>query len=467
MAHKACHDVGIWVNQNIQQPVEQCIDHDCIWWCLCCNKWLCFIVWVIVQIVTWVVQTLCEIVADIVELIAGIVKGIYDIFAGIFTWDGSRALGGLAEIGIGFVVLIGDLIPIVTGGTLVGGIRDERDRWRLRNFAQGLLEDRYRDSDPAGLAQMLDALGINSGGFGLRLNVRALRTFVRSDFSSQPDGTPDLILWLRNNSLPVSLKTLAGIDPPYWFGSRSFPELIGDAGDISDVDLDHYVEQNGRGDDVKQFTIFCMSNRDMQQRLDTATQHATELGLILQFTVEDVPLHEASQVIINRDRFPEVLKTDPFLRHDRTDLTQATAELCAPIVIGSFGFTDSSGSGILSGFGVSAHFADSTCLETMAKGTNSFVSEGITGAAFRNARPDQVFKYTAIHELGHSFGLCHVDGLLRIMYTYADSEDKSLSSSSSWWQYWTTGTEAGFTLDEGKKVWEYIVHNFPADCLKV
>src|SRR5436305_1562091 len=114
MAHKVCHDIGSWVSQNIQQPLEQCINQDCIWWCLCCNKWFCFIVWVIVAVVTWVVQTVCEIVADVVNLIVYIVKGIWDILAGIFTWDGTRVLAGLGEIVGGVVDFVGELIPIAT-----------------------------------------------------------------------------------------------------------------------------------------------------------------------------------------------------------------------------------------------------------------------------------------------------------------------------------------------------------------
>jgi hypothetical protein len=52
------------------------------------------------------------------------------------------------------------------------------------------------------------------------------------------------------------------------------------------------------------------------------------------------------------------------------------------------------------------------------------------------------------------------------MFSNAESEKKSLSSKSSWWQYWTSGVEAGFTFDEAMEVWEYIVRNFSAECLK-
>jgi hypothetical protein len=131
------------------------------------------------------------------------------------------------------------------------------------------------------------------------------------------------------------------------------------------------------------------------------------------------------------------------------------------MVIASFGFTNPA-----SANGFSAHLANATCLETQSDGTMTFSADGITGAAFRDRKPDIAFKYSAIHEIGHTFGLCHVNGLLRIMYTAAAEENKSVWSWSSALQYWNSGWEAGFTLDEGKKAWDYIVANFSADCLK-
>jgi hypothetical protein len=44
--------------------------------------------------------------------------------------------------------------------------------------------------------------------------------------------------------------------------------------------------------------------------------------------------------------------------------------------------------------------------------------------------PDLVWRYVQIHEMGHYFGLCHVDGLNRIMYTANAIENKSA------WDWW-------------------------------
>src|SRR5260370_20364616 len=142
MSQTACHDIGTWVNQNVQQQVEQCVEQDCNWWCLCCNKWFCFLVWIVVTIVTWVVETVCEVVADVIDLIVAVVRGIYDILAGIFTWDGTRILGGLIEIAGGVVGLVSDVISIATLGSLVGAFQNGADDWQLRDYVRGLIENK-------------------------------------------------------------------------------------------------------------------------------------------------------------------------------------------------------------------------------------------------------------------------------------------------------------------------------------
>jgi hypothetical protein len=469
MSHTVCHDIGSWVNQNVNQQLEQCVEQDCNWWCLCCNKWFCFLVWIVVVIATWVVQTVCEVVADVIEVVVNIVVGIVDVLVGIFTFDWSRIVGGLVEIFSGpLVLLFNDILPIATLGSLVGAFNTAGKDWLLRDYVRGLIDSKYTDDPPEVLtrSKIKEALGVDSGGFGLRLQGRALRTFIRSDFSSQNDGTPDLIVWLNDKTLKLDLKALAGFNPPEWW-KRPWPQLIGDSGDLSDVDLDNYVAKNGKGDDVKQFTLFSMSNADLQTRLDTATRHATELGLILQWNIEDVRLTEGDQVLMVPGSFASLLTTPPFSRHDSGDFAAAQAELCIPMVLGVFGFTDpTTGLVDLGVNGESAHLANSTCLETQSDGTNLFPPDRITGAACRDRKPDIAFKYSAIHELGHTFGLCHVDGLFRIMFTNAPSQKKSFASWSSVYQYWTSGLEAGFILDEGKKVWDYIIANFSSDCLK-
>jgi hypothetical protein len=402
-------------------------------------------------------------VLDVADLIANILRGAWDILVGVFTGDWSRALAGLLEIIGGSFAFFLQILSIATLGTLVGTFVGSANAWKLRNYARGLLQEKYGTKDPEGFRKMVEALGLDSGGFGLRLKVKALRTFVRSDFHSQPDGPPDLYVWVHDNHL--NLKVLAGFNPPQAWWERPWPELVGDSGDIEDSDIDTYTIKKGVGDQVKHFSLFCMSKDDMQTRLDCAEQHAPEIGLILQTSIEDKCLEHFDEITISRPAVPSILEEKPFLRHNRADDTAvATSELCQPGAIGVFGFTEETA------MGQSAHLADCTCLEAQPSSTTTttaFPGQGITGTTFRNAKPDLIFKYTAIHELGHTFGLCHVDNLLRIMYTRAESEKKSWATWGTLWQLYTSGTEASFILDEGKKVWDYIVANFAPECLEV
>ncbi|HXH86157.1 MAG TPA: hypothetical protein VNI35_04985 [Nitrospira sp.] len=389
--------------------------------------------------------------ADVVDLIVNVVTGLIDIVVGIFTLDWSRIVAGLGEIIGGVVAFVLDLIPILIGGTLVGTFIDAADGWSLRSYVRGLLQDKYGDSDPEGLKRMFDALGLNGGGFGLRIEATATRSQIRSDRSSRPGTPPDLVDW--HNSGAIDLKMLAGFNPPVWW-SRFWPELVGDNGGISESDIDAYLAAGGIGDGIKHFSLFAMSQGDLNSRLDCADAHSRELGLIFRWTKVDGVLTRSDQVLVNRPAFATLLTSPPFNRtNTATNAQRAIDEVTMPLVIGGWGYTDGTG------MGISAHLVDSTCLEADDSGSTSFPGEGITGTHFRYRKPDLAFKYTAIHEIGHTFGLCHVDGLLRIMYTNAAGASKSSWSWSSLAQYLTTGVEAGFILDEGKKVWDYIVAN--------
>lgn len=43
--------VGMW-NQFVYVPWRMCTTSPCTWWCLCCNRWLCWISLILVAILT-------------------------------------------------------------------------------------------------------------------------------------------------------------------------------------------------------------------------------------------------------------------------------------------------------------------------------------------------------------------------------------------------------------------------------
>jgi len=90
-----CEEFHEWVEEEIEKPVEEwreervrkCKRKKCKKWCLCCNKWFCWIETVVVRVVTWVVITVgkwvvrvvCETVSLIVDIIGGILSIIFII----------------------------------------------------------------------------------------------------------------------------------------------------------------------------------------------------------------------------------------------------------------------------------------------------------------------------------------------------------------------------------------------------
>src|SRR4051794_18248326 len=90
--------------------------------------------------------------------------------------------------------------------------------------------------------------------------------------------------------------------------------------------------------------------------------------------------------------------------------TGSDDELCNPVAVSVFRYTDT-----LRGL--------TACL----KGCKCQDVHKVSGLTYIDNRPDVIWRYVAMHEMGHYFGLCHVDGVDRIMYS---------PRQNSWWS-WT------------------------------
>jgi hypothetical protein len=78
---RICTEIQTWITENISRPVEtwineeerRCRENPCNWWCLCCNKWFCWIVVIAVKVITWVVETITRLVTEVVCTIVGFI----------------------------------------------------------------------------------------------------------------------------------------------------------------------------------------------------------------------------------------------------------------------------------------------------------------------------------------------------------------------------------------------------------
>ena len=449
MPQKYCYQVGEWVEDHVSQQVQKCVEQDCDWWCACCNKWFCFLVWIVVTVVKWVLTTVCEILGDLFDLVVAIIHGGWDIIAGIFTWDWSRVWDGFIEIVGAAGGLIGDVIrTVVFPCGLYGAFRESVNKEHLRLYVEDLIDksDRFDESQRA---QIKEALGINGGGFGLRLRVQHYRGYVRSDYVAPGDTVPALVRWNNdtNSVTRVDLKILAGFESNAFF-ERYRPEIRG--GSISESDIDAYLSDPTS----KSFSIYAMSDAVQLEKIHAIQTKGDTIGLKLEVDLQDVLLTEPTQVqavpggvsVVNN------LAAPPFNRPPQNS-PDGIGALCSPIAFATFLFRD--------GYtGYSAHLMECNCLEGAL-----LTPDGGTGAEYRDRLPDFASTYAAIHELGHTFGLCHVKGLDRIMVT-------NRNLGFWWWwslsflpEYLCFSGEPQFIYDEAKRVWEYIVAYFPPDCL--
>ena len=75
MSHQVCKDITRWIDP-IQEQVEECTRQECNWACLCCNKWLCSLVWVVIVAGRWVTETICEVVTTVADVVVSIVTNV-------------------------------------------------------------------------------------------------------------------------------------------------------------------------------------------------------------------------------------------------------------------------------------------------------------------------------------------------------------------------------------------------------
>ncbi|MDP3642921.1 MAG: hypothetical protein Q8S54_06980 [Bacteroidota bacterium] len=92
---RVCREVQEWIEEQVEKPIEEwenrqerrCREQDCNWWCLCCNKWFCWLVWILVKVIRWVIVTVgkwvtrivCEVVNVILDVVGFIVNLVLSI----------------------------------------------------------------------------------------------------------------------------------------------------------------------------------------------------------------------------------------------------------------------------------------------------------------------------------------------------------------------------------------------------
>jgi len=466
-----CTDIQEWIEEDISKPVEEwekrqekkCKEYPWYdprgWFCWLVTLFVKVVRWVIVTVGKWVVRTVCKFVATVVDMIKSVLSGVWDIIVGIFTLDWRRIVDGFIKIGVGLIKGIVGIVRIIYLGDTIDFIIDEINKGKLRDHVRSLLEAKYRGDT---LQQIKDAIRLEHGAFGLRLSATASRTFLDSQTpSAATPGVPNLVVLHETGA--INLRELCGFEFNEGFWNRKRYKTLkketvvggGGGGEfdnpISEDELNTYL--TSRGASGPAFIVLPMRDSALDMKLDTAEEKGRELGLMISWDKTRVEVTVAAHVK-NRgfdtgqaNTSLEGLLVDVIGRTRKSvNSTVATAELCHPVAVGVFRYTDT-----LRGL--------ASILNTSACG---LTGRDASGVAFIDNQPDEFWKYVVIHELGHYFGLCHVDGIDRIMVS---------TREKSWWDWsvlpnllYLSG-EPEFVLDEAKAAWDHIVANFDARCL--
>lgn len=189
-ARESCQQISVWFEEQVWQPIEswvsrlqqQCTEQSCSWLCLCCNKWLCWLIVVVVRVVTWVVvtvgkwvaQIVCQIVTVVVgivvELVLKVISRLVTFVVCIFT-DPVQAFKGLWDLWNDIVDAVGDVIDLVA---------------TLLDDAIGILND---------VGKLLDGLGRSFCIFGEA--ICAIATAVFGFVSGIVTWIADIVDWVR------------------------------------------------------------------------------------------------------------------------------------------------------------------------------------------------------------------------------------------------------------------------------
>lgn len=115
----ACKEIGQWITDNVEQPIQdwfvrarqqctearrwleerrteieewrrtqerRCREQECQWLCLCCNKWFCWIVDVLVRVVTVIIEVIEHVVEAVCTLIVTIIYVVIMILVQVVKW---------------------------------------------------------------------------------------------------------------------------------------------------------------------------------------------------------------------------------------------------------------------------------------------------------------------------------------------------------------------------------------------
>lgn len=481
--------------------------------------------WVVEYVLTPITTIVCRVIADVLSIIGDLLQFLWLLVKALFTWDKCTLQEAFAELGNaigGALTLIGDV--------LIRPIVDRVQTHRLRGYVKDKIAEKYAGR-PDVISALNELFRVDHGVFGYRLTCNVHRMYVDSQTMTAAYADVPNLLGLHNDK-KIDLYALAGFTDGCaifsgdgWYRPRHQTAVYpfasgGGVGDPTPPELerehlDEYISSGGQS--WRHFRIYASSQGNLDMRIDAAKEKGRQLGLILDFVQEDkevidpqfinynrTPLNATKSAAEEADFFAQGKdycsewndgkprnkgQTDYLIcelgRHSKSDFVccnhgqastsivgspdEALCELCSPVAVCVFGFTDRTTRGLTSNLiGTTdcpppkqSGIVPTTPAPTPLNDVN--LSASITsGVSFIDDIPDELRKYVLIHELGHYFGLCHVSGFDRIMVSGKEGQGYLFSVTA----VGNTLLHGGprFIFTEAKRVWNFVIANFPLKC---
>lgn len=525
-----CTTITEWIQTEISKPIEEWEEEQqkkCKkrkWYDP--RGWFCWLVLALVKVIRWVIDyvitplitIVCRLVSDLINIFIDALQAFGLFLKALFTWDKCTLQEAIAEVGN--VISGGLALP---GDVLVRPIIDRIQTYRLRNYVKEKIAERYA-AQPDVISALNELFCVDRGVFGYRLTCTVYRMYVDSKTTTSVYGDVPNLFGMHNAGL-IDLYALAGFkdncaifSEEGWYRPRhqtaTFPFATGGGGsgeptppELKKGRLDEYISSAGQSG--PHFRIYATSPTNLEMRIDAAKEKGRQLGLIIDFDQIDKEVIDSEYVNYNRYVFNDadgtkevdkdicltwnggqpwrkgqgdylVCELGRWSRLDFTccrlglpaaeytaDLDRALGDLCSPVAVCIFGFTDKTTRGLTSNLVGTTDCPppdlspDLRISITPPPDVNLDPSLA-SGVSFVDDIPDEIRKYVLIHELGHYFGLCHVSGFDRIMVSGKAGQGYTLSNLA----ILNTLVHGGprFIYTEAQRVWNFVLTNFPLEC---
>jgi len=376
------------------------------------------------------------VVRSAIDIVRGLLDAVKDIVLGILRLDWCRLGGGLANLGVG----LGRVVILVPRAFFLGIAGGERDAFN-QSTVEGIVDAalvRAFDGDPIGLEAARDKVMIGHRPFGAPFHIDARRMFLNSR-----SGTVDLAALHREGVIDLASAArlwtrcpeTGPLKRPRWEVVYAGTNTRVDWGDIS-----RFLDEGP--DSVAEFRVYAITRDVLVRDLETAARKAQQVGVQFTWGIGDYE-------ITNRDEIPladtDVGNETALRRAGRVGAVGTPPangdDMCRPPAINVFRYVNADRNGLTS--------------ETRLPSIRP------SGVTFKDRLPEWGFIWVLIHELGHYLGLDHDghEGIQHIMYTADPSAGLTWFTAGTIPEYVILEGEPRFTLDDARRVWEWIPVN--------